>query len=130
MEIQDPKLKKAIMELPGAFNNHVKYTNRRLSSLEDLVNVLQYVELTNGDGNRVKVSKIIPAMHQDIKKIQLALTDLPDIKNATEFLVDFNKLHKLLKKYKIYWLFLTLSLVYSGLSYFEVLKLFIRQIIH
>ena len=76
-------------------------------------------DLINGSRKTVKIRDVIPEMHDDLKKI----------KSATEWLFDFSKLHYLLRKYKLYWVFLgLLGLFFSHNVWQPVLLELIKKI--
>lgn len=127
METLDPKLKEILANLPGGFYNMQKENNDRFNKIEDKLDEAVYVNLTNGDGKRVKVANIIPKMHKDILSIR---TDLVEIKEVIEFLSDFKKLHKLLKKYKIYYIITITTLLIMGLGVKDIIVDALKNFIH
>ena len=94
MEIRDQKLLEAVMALPNEFNAYKKIATERFEKIEKKLDDAVFVNLQNGDGQNVKVANILPKIYSDLK----------EVKQATEFLVDFAKLHTIFKKYKIYWI--------------------------
>jgi len=94
MDIRNPELLEAVMALPNRFDEYRKVAQDRFEKIESKLDDAVFVNLQNGDGQRMKVANILPKMH----------TDLKEIKEATEFLRDFAKLHRIFQKYKIYWI--------------------------
>lgn len=125
METRDKKLRAAIMELPGNFNEYRENANRRFDKLEEAIDEARYVDLINGDGNKVKTAKIIPTMHKDIKEIKTVVADLlqnrSDTKEALEIVSDFSKLHRIFKKYKFYYVMAIMIGVFAGVNVWEFL---------
>jgi uncharacterized membrane protein YdfJ with MMPL/SSD domain len=130
MEIRDPKLLEVIMDLPNNFDAYKKVASERFDKLQESIEDARYVDLKNGDGNRVKVSKIIPDMKKDIDKIKNAIIDIPDIKESTEFLRDFKKVHKIFKQYRLYHTAIVLIGIIVGNSakslIIDLIKEFVR----
>jgi len=109
METRNPDLLDAIMRLDNCQLIHKQNYENLKSQIEEN----RYVNLQNGDGKRMLVANIIPKMHNDLQSI----------KEATEFLVDFSKLHKIFKKYYIYWItVVTFSGWQIGSPVFQILK--------
>lgn len=111
METLDPELKKFLQNLPLDFDKMQQDTHNKFTCIESKLDEAVYVNLTNGDGNRVRIANIIPKMHKDIQTI----------KDSTEFLRDFQKLHFLLKKYKLYWIFGVLCMLIMGIGIKDIL---------
>ena len=116
MDTLDPKLRQALLDLPGGFNAYKEVATQRFETLEEKINEACYVDLTNGDGKRIKTAKIIPAIYKDLQ----------EIKQATELLVDFNKVHKIFKKYKFYHTMLAAISVFAGISVWDIIVEFIK----
>jgi hypothetical protein len=106
MDTLNPELKKFLQSLPLDFGKMQQDAHGKFKIIEEKLDEAVYVNLANGDGNRVKIANIIPKMHKDIQ----------DIKDSTEFLRDFQKLHYLLKKYKLYWIIGFMGMLVMGLG--------------
>lgn len=104
MEIRDEKLYKAVISLPLEFEQYRNNANKRFDSLEKAIDDAKYIDMPNGDGNRMRVAKVLPEMKKDIDRIKSVIIDIPEIKHSTEFLRDFAKVHLTFKKYKIYYM--------------------------
>ena len=113
MDIGDPKLLEAVMALPNSFNDYKKHTTEKFREIESKLDDAVFVNLQNGDGQRMKVANILPKMY----------SDLGEVKEATEFLRDFAKIHNIFIKYKMYWIVITLFTSWQvGLPLIEVVK--------
>ena len=118
MDTLDPKLKEILLKLPGGFlacqeesiRKHEEI-HKKLTDLNTKIDEAVYVNLANGDGNPMKVANILPTIYKDVK----------DLKVTTEFLRDFQKLHSIFKKYKLYWIF--------AISIFSLLGFGIKDVI-
>ncbi|MFA9409464.1 MAG: hypothetical protein ACERKJ_11630 [Candidatus Dadabacteria bacterium] len=95
MEIRDPDLKMFVEGL-----------NTEFRALKEQFEEDNKVDLVNGKRETVKLKVAVSMIHDDVKK-QGAKID--KIEEATEFLIDFNKIHKLFKKRKLYWLIILIS---------------------
>lgn len=80
--------------LAGLNKEFMKDHKDNLEKLRTDLEESRYVELKNGEISKEKISVVIPAMYSDIK----------EIKSAIEPLIDFGKVHKIFKKYKVYYL--------------------------
>lgn len=90
MEVRSPELLDAIMRLDNCQTIHRENYEKLKAQMEEN----RYVNLENGDGKRMLIANVIPKIYNDLQSI----------KGATEFLVDFSKLHKIFKKYYVYWI--------------------------
>lgn len=120
MDTLSPELKQALMNLPSGFNDYKAESQRKFDVLESKIDEAVFVNMTNGEGKKAKIANIIPKMHKDLE----------DIKQSTEFLRDFQKLHNIMRKYKLYHFFTTVMLLILGLGakdiVVEALKGFIK----
>ncbi|RJP64394.1 MAG: hypothetical protein C4539_14540 [Ignavibacteriales bacterium] len=69
------------------------------------------VEVVNGKQRTLKVKELVSELHADSKYIK---KELDDIKRTILFLIDFSKLHYLLKKYKLYYIIIAVTVVAIG----------------
>ena len=120
MEIRDQKLLEAVMALPNEFNAYKKVATERFEKIEKKLDDAVFVNLQNGDGQNVKVANILPKIYSDLK----------EVKQATEFLVDFNRVHRIFKKYKFYQTLLAVISVFAGISLWEILIAFIKATVN
>lgn len=60
----------------------------------------RWVWLRNGETRKIKVKEVVSILHSDMKQVK---SDVNDIKDATEIFTDITKVHKILKKYKVYY---------------------------
>ena len=111
MDALDPELRRFLQNLPSDFGKMQQDTHNKFISIERKLDDAVFVNLPNGEGNRMKVANIIPRMHKDIEAI----------KESTEFLRDFQKLHSLFRKYKLYWLFGFTSMLIMGVGIKDII---------
>lgn len=127
MEALSAELKQALMNLPGGFNtlqseftDHREQVQAKFHSLETKIDDAVFVNMPNGEGKKAKIANVIPNMHRD----------LAEIKESTEFLRDFQKLHNIFKKYKLYHIFTIIIFSMLGLGargiLIDVLKGFVK----
>ena len=80
-----------------------------------------YVEVRNGKVTKQHISQLALTTYDNVKKVQSDVIDLQrditEIKATVQVLNDFNKIHIIFKKYKIYWFGLALILLYFGLDW-------------
>lgn len=133
MKAMSPELQKALSELPGNFNSYQIDSTERFRGIEKRLEEATEVDLINGDGKKVKIAKIIPAMHKDIKDIKASIADLNDIKKNTmgllEMVTDFSKVHFIFKKYKMYHAILLAVIILSGMSAWDFMVEIFKSVI-
>ncbi len=100
-------------------------TFRRIGNdLYDLKNDNE-VDVINGSKRTMKVKELVHEMHTDIKgiksEIQGMSSEVESIKSTITFLIDFSKLHHLMKKYKLYWIIGLIILIGWGISVKDLL---------
>lgn len=99
MEVRNPELKKIIMSMDNEEAHG--YIAEQLSLVKERVDDNSYVTLINGTKETVKVKEAIGIIHDDVKEQGKKIDRIQEI---IEFLSDFNRLHKIFKKYNLYWL--------------------------
>ena len=129
MEKRNPKLIETLLNLPNIFEQYKVTAQQRFDEIERAIEDARYIDMTNGDGHRVKVAKILPEMKKDIDRIKSVIVDIPDIKNSTEFLRDFAKVHFIFKRYKLYYGLVVIIGFVGGYSVKGLLLAFIKEIL-
>lgn len=130
MDTLDPKLKQFLSELPGSFKDYKDHTKQRFDKLEEAINEARFVDLTNGDGLKMKTAKVIPTMYKDIKDIKTTIAEFKQIKVETsaalDMILDFSRVHNIFKKYKMYQALLIGLAFLAGMNIWEFTIEFIK----
>lgn len=71
----------------------------------------QFIKLKNGEEREYHFSEIVEKTYYDVGSLR---NDLSEIKSSTAILLDFNKVHRIFKKWRVYWLIGISILFYLG----------------
>ena len=90
------------------FGEHNTALVKKFTFLETEIEKNNTVTLNNGETKTVRLKDAVGQIHDDVYSIK---NEICNIKGYIQPLIDFAKLHRLLKKYKLYYL---LAFLFGG----------------
>jgi len=123
VEARTPEMQKYLKDMNKDLLDKIEANRiavtKQYGDLKDQHEKDSHVTLMNGDKRTIKTNEAVAEMHNDLKEIKIAV----------EPLFDFVTLHRISKKYKLYWLLgLLLSIFFTHNIWQPVLLEMIKKL--